>query len=594
MLLVPSDAAAYSYESTVSVGCHERITTDALRAVRASLPNVPRIEPDANEQALIDDLPFHVDEDVRDLAGATLLVAVRDNDLKGRGPLSIDQLAEVHGDPDNQREHCLRTSDEDEPGGSEAALVNCRAFIRERTLDALHGLDANGTPNPDARTSLRVDLAIRGPVDAELPHFYVRMGQALHALEDGFGHTFRTSDGRRVTVVLNFIDVANGVHDERRDGPAHKSALDECEDPDELRTRNRLLATEASTALLAAALDPALDRAAKEAAIDAVLSGVLSYEPGCTFDNGWCDAPEAEYPDGRSCGCVVVGARGGAGSLCLAMLLAAIAAARRKRRTADRSRAFRGARVWLPSLCVLAAFMTPRTLGAQTPAPPPAPPSPTAPAVPAPAPEAAPRGATPEEKAEARAEAQALKPQPPPEADEAPRVVPRGVTVDEAKAEKRERERSIFGVQLAFSASFDNPAIAGGLGLRLQLSKDWALGLDGELNPYYGVQSGKWRTGSFNGFATIIRRFPLRFEAVNLRTTGHVGASVLMMDLYGAPKGSVGPYLGLSPLGIEWKLSRALYVIFDPLNAALPVPQISAAPFAYPQYRSTVGLEIAP
>ena len=49
-------------------------------------------------------------------------------------------------------------------------------------------------------------LAIRGQITPSLPLFYVRMGAAMHALEDGFPHTYRTADGMPVTVVLNWID----------------------------------------------------------------------------------------------------------------------------------------------------------------------------------------------------------------------------------------------------------------------------------------------------------------------------------------------------------------------------------------------------
>ena len=44
----------------------------------------------------------------------------------------------------------------------------------------------------------------------------------------------------------------------------------------------------------------------------------------------------------------------------------------------------------------------------------------------------------------------------------------------------------------------------------------------------------------------------------------------------------------------EWKASRTFYVIVDPLNVALPVPQLSGVPFAYGQYRTTIGVEIDP
>ena len=63
-----------------------------------------------------------------------------------------------------------------------------------------------------------------------------------------------------------------------------------------------------------------------------------------------------------------------------------------------------------------------------------------------------------------------------------------------------------------------------------------------------------------------------------------------MMDLYGAPKGSLGFYGAVSPLGLEWKVSRALLLIINPLSISVPVPQIRGVPLLYPQYRFSIGL----
>ena len=57
-------------------------------------------------------------------------------------------------------------------------------------------------PDQTKRTSLTVHLSLRGQVDAPLPTYYVYMGQAIHAIEDSFTHTFRTSDEKQVTVEI--------------------------------------------------------------------------------------------------------------------------------------------------------------------------------------------------------------------------------------------------------------------------------------------------------------------------------------------------------------------------------------------------------
>ncbi len=572
-------ASAYTIETPFTTGCHESITADALRAVRGQLANAPPIVPTRDETALIDDMPFTVDDDIRDLGGATLLSGVRHNDIKGFAVLSVDQLAQVQSDPHTQREHCLRGASEDESGGTEASLLDCRSYIRERVLLAMDGLDAASRPDPEQRVPITLTLSVRGLVSASLPIFYFRMGQGLHALEDSFTHSFRTTDGMHVTSALNYIDLANGTLDEQRDGPAHNALLDSCDDADPLLARNHHLAIQASTEMLHAALDPALDRGEKERAVDEVLARYLSFEPGCDSANSWCDAAENKVVGG-ACGCGIPGSPVGSGSLGLGVIALTLIAVRRAGRKARRVRS--GALLLVAAAMVAGGSST--ASAADAPAP--------AASAKAGAPVAAPTTLTSAElKANAKVDAPAA---PPPKAGDAPRVVARLVTKEEAKTERAERDRSPFSIYIAASVAVDKPAIAGALAARWQLNESWVLGLDAEFNPYYGIQTRSFRMGSFNGYATLIRRYPMRFESVNLRTTAHLGASVLLMDLYGAPRGSTGIFLGISPLGIEYKVSRALYVVIDPINLAVAAPQLAATPFVYQQYRATIGIELAP
>ena len=125
------------------------------------------------------------------------------------------------------------------------------------------------------------------------------------------------------------------------------------------------------------------------------------------------------------------------------------------------------------------------------------------------------------------------------------------------------------------------------------MSTHWTLGWDAEWNPWASwYQSPPVQGGVFNTYGTVILRFPLAYENFNLRTTLNLGFSYLLMDLYGAPKGSIGLYGAVSPLGIEWKLSRTFLLIINPLNIAVPAPQLSGVPLTYPQYRFSIGLGI--
>jgi hypothetical protein len=571
LLGAPTRAHAYAYESAVASGCHERMTMMALRTVRGRLPTAPPVRPDSNDTALISDLPYALDDDMRDLTGGTITVGARDNDLKGRGPTEIDQLAAVHGDPAGQREHCLRAIGDDEPDGSVRALESCKVFIRERMAEALDALDANGFPDPARRMDISVTLSLRGRVTASLPTFWINVGKALHTLQDGFSHTFRTPDRMKVRTVLNWIDYVNGNEVESRDGPVHRNGLDQCDNLDDLQTLNIGVATQASIELLQAALDPALTRAAKVSAIDALLEKYLGFEPGCTADNGWCDAPERNYAIAPGCGCSTVGSPSGGALALLSFAFGATWLARRRRRRAA------------TAVIALGLFAVPGVASAQGSVPV-SEPAPTAAPALAPAP---PQPPPPMPAAPAADAADAKKP------EETPIVGVPTKTEKKSEIVEEKRHDSFFGLYAAVSGAVTNPSLSPQLGVRFRLSDRWTVGLDGEINGWYAVHTKTFRTGAFNGYATVIFRTPLRFEAINLRSTASLGTSVMLIDLYGAPRGSTGIFAGLVPLGIELKASTALYFVFDALGVALPVPQLKGAPFAYPQYRTALGVELA-
>jgi len=153
----PKSADAYTISTIVTAGCHEKVTTDALRAVRldpATAATAAPLPADRNDRALIDDLEFSPANDMTDLGGATLLVGVRDNDLKGRDSMDLSQLPLVHGDPSAQREHCLRGANELEPDGSKTAVDECRAFISNGLRRPLMARCHTGTPDVTNKTSL--------------------------------------------------------------------------------------------------------------------------------------------------------------------------------------------------------------------------------------------------------------------------------------------------------------------------------------------------------------------------------------------------------------------------------------------------------
>jgi hypothetical protein len=557
LALQPHLAHAWSIGSQLdNEGCHEPITAQALRTVRATLDTAPVLAPSRDDAAMIADVLFKPPADfVNDVAGMTLLLGVRDNDLKGINPLSSLDLVQVHGSPTTQDEHCIRSSSDDDAGGDRAALAACRTFIVNTATDALDGLDAHGKVDPTRRTPFTLFVGIRGEITPQLPLFYVRMGAAMHALEDGFAHTYRTADGMRVTTVLNWIDLVNGTYEEPRDGPLHRAELDRCGDADPTIHRNYDLATQAATALLRAALDPALGRDQKIRQLDAVTAKYLAYQPGCTFDNHWCAPAEATVTNSVA-GCNA--SRQGGLTLFGALALVGVLVVGRRRRGR--------AGMIGSALVIVAAFAAP----ARAQDPPPAPsPADEKPGVPTPAADPVPANGKE------------------PGRDE---KTPTVKEVAEVRVDKR--LGNPWGFAASFGASVDRPAVVTSFGGRYRITERWIVGLDAGWNPWITTSPMNARAGVVTVAGTVIRRFPMAFDRVNLRTSLHLGVSTLLFDVYGAPKYSTGPYIALSPLGIDYDLGHAVRIVWDPMEMALPMPLLGQLPLYYEQFRFMLGIQI--
>jgi hypothetical protein len=328
-----AEAHAYSYEMVIADGCHEGLAKDTLRTARATYPGVvgPSVTT-ADDASLIGEAPFTIENDLHDIEAFAFLAGIRDNDLKGHAGTDTTSLAMVHGNPDGQHEHCLRRSENDEPNGTLEVITECRAFIEEMLDDAIDdGVnDATGMPDSNARTRLPVYLAYSGEVDVMLPIFYVYMGQALHAVEDSFSHMYRKGDHfEKITVAGNWIDMVDDTYVERRDGPPHISAMDQCKNIDAYREARLASARQASIDVFLAAANPNVPKAQRKTDVRAALDKWFGYQPGCTFDNRWCDARENDYRPGDSANCSIGG--GGASAIVAILVGLALVGAKRRR-----------------------------------------------------------------------------------------------------------------------------------------------------------------------------------------------------------------------------------------------------------------------
>lgn len=587
----PRPALAFTLDSQLTAGCHESITSDAMRRVRQTFPDAARVGAVGEEVQLVPSLPFAVPDDMSDVGSATLLIANRDVDLEGGRAVDATRLAQIHSNPETQDHHCLRAFGDDEPDGAQRALAACRARIRLLALDAAHFAREDGSLDPNQRLLHTTDIVFHGAVPVPLPAALVRLGEAMHGVQDGFAHTYRTEDGMRVVTVLNFVDPVAGRDSPARDGPAHLAGLDRCDDPDPRRATRHRLAIEASADLAIIVLDPGL-KDEREARIDAFLEKYFSLEPGCTAENNFCDAPEAAYANESACGCAVPGkpsvlptALGAFGALFL------VAGARRRitRRTDARRRLSRRA-----AALVVAATLSAPVL-AQAQATPPVPKGDEDKKNPKVVEDPKPPAVTPaqvkkeEKKAEVKKEEE--------KKDEALKVAtgtparPDDFNVKLPTSAKAEDTKGRIGIAAAISIAQDNPAAAASLGGRYNLGYGFLIGPDIEWNPWRSFDQKRAVLGVLNMYLTGVHRWSVGSRWIHLRTTAKAGVSRMLFDLYGAPNGTMGPYLGFSLLGLELNVWRGLAVLIEPSEIAVPVPQISGTPLIYAQYRFALGIQ---
>ena len=546
-------AEAYSTKTLLSDPCHEEMTFLALQDARKRLDEDGRIEVNANEQALLDDVPFPVDAQHVDLGAISLVLGNRWNDFKSFESNDLNQLAPIHGNPDTQPEHCLRKPGQDGVAGSHAALAACRDYITAHVDKALEGLAADGTVDAEKRTVLKIALDLRGPVEASLPLFYVEMGHALHAIQDGFSHTYRTADHMQVLTVLDYVETVEDTHQTKQDGPRHLAALDECTNLDEFRTGRLQTAMRASSDFLMAVLDRRTTIEQRREKVAVLLDRYFTHAEACGDPSGACGAEEDKYRATEgSCAISSNGLASAPAGAAAIFLGAVVSAALGRRAAAGQRRARLGFRAPVRGE---RAPVGRRAAGWQR------------------ARKAWMAGAALSVTVLFSSLAMA--------AEEARPMTP---PVDEAPG-------TPWGVAAHVSGSFDNPALAAGLGVRFRVSQHFLLGIDGEYNPWFAQNAGVLRPGVASAYASFIFRVPLAFERINLRSTLQLGASRMMFDLYGVPEGSIGPYLGINLLGLDYELGKQFYLTFDPAHIVVPMPQIAGVPFANPQYRITLGLQ---
>ncbi|HET6281402.1 MAG TPA: hypothetical protein VFH73_10555 [Polyangia bacterium] len=554
--------------------CHQGITNDVLDGAAWPLgATSPTLSPDyihlKNELTI--DVPAKVDS----LWTLSALIGNQYNDGGSFDAKDIVALAEYAAKPDGQREHCLRSTGDDGVDGDAHALAACKGYILEQIGGALGDGDA---PDLEATETVRLHLVFRGNADIPVARFGFHLGQATHALQDAFTHTFRSPDKRQVRTVLNWVDWLKGKngYDVARDGFQHVMALDNCAPSDTGGLERRMAAQQATTELVAAVADDQGGRAGRIARAGAVIDAWFGLDGTCTAGNDWCDAPEKGQVSATGCRLAPAQQRRGGsrtGEAAGAFVAAALMLALRTRRQPPSQRRRRPAALSIGAL--VGALVGPLALGTV--------------GVAAAADDA--KAAETEKETEKKTEKAKQDDAGKEHGQDGERGEHKGNVVKKASPEQQqELESHPFGVIAGGGVSLDNAGYNFGIGARYDLNKQFTVGLDVDYNPWLSIETKRTAGGTTNIFAVGIYRLDVR-DYLELRATIAAGASVLMFDTWAAKQGSVGPYFAISPLGIAIRMSSHLRLVVDPAELVVAIPQTTGIPLVHRQHRFSIAAQ---
>lgn len=567
-LLGSAPAAAWLIEDPLHVNCHERLSQAALTA--AGYTGTPP-EPTEEDRLLVNSVDFSLEQYDDNPWAWALILGARYPDLHGAPSFDFDDLSRVHNALADQSEHCLRSELQDGAAGTEEAVVACRNFIASMYWEAVGAVDATGNVDPNAQTSAAVNFVYSGRVGWPVSQYYFAAGRALHAIQDGFTHTYRDPNNWGVIqTVFNWSDQVSCTLDEETDGHGHEGVLDDC-DGEWASKDARFEATgEASADFLAILKEPG-DHVTREQRLQDFLDEWFVFQPGCELSNDYCDNPDqaalvsSPESDIAICdGCSSTSSRPLAHAWWIFLGLGLLGWRRAPRAAV------------LGGVLLLGA----PALAQGTPVSPPATDPGAAPtdAAPASAPEATPPDAAASPAASASASPVASTAAVPAPAAETPAAAPATSSP----------KRSGYRTELRSSVSVQNPALAIGVGAGWRWTR-FDVGAFAELNPWFSFERSRLHLGSTNVGAFLHYLHPISDNA-ELRFGVGGGAAILNESLAGSPAGKIGPYLNLRLLGFAYHWEDIAFTV-DGFDLALPVPQMVGWPVLHAQHRMSVGVQ---
>ena len=290
-----NQAQAYSIYSGLTEGCHEIITWAAFNLALPDLPPPASLEVPKGEvwrqfansllsKGRLSESSMRSSDERFQFMIVSLFIGVRSLDTEGHAVTNLSSLRQIHADPDpkGQYAHALRGAEDDAESGDRAAVEGTRTALREAIISVI---ESQAKPLDQQVINAQLYFDFYGLVEIEVWEPAYLVGRGLHTLQDSFAHTIRSDDLRRIRHVLNYVDAIAGALDEEVDGVAHSVAMDRCDGESAEIAR---MAQQASGDYILAVNEVIRGRSTEP--IEALLELWVTYEPGCTYQNEYCDS----------------------------------------------------------------------------------------------------------------------------------------------------------------------------------------------------------------------------------------------------------------------------------------------------------------
>ena len=290
-ILAPNEVSSYAIRSGFTDACHESMTADAVTAILEQgefIPGVSVPVPTGDVWLAV----YKLLDGTLDLEQAaaedrflvlSLVLGSRHPDLAGESVSNLHNLHNIHDDPEGQYYHCLRNATDDYEEGNVSALSGTIATIQLELA-----LAASFMEKPPGEQIIKIPYYddYYGILNVEVwaPAFH--LGIATHIVQDSFSHTVRTDDLHKIRHIGNYVDAAGHDYNPERDGLAHSVAMDDCYGA---AAEICLYGTEPATRAFFEAFI-AHHGADDPNRLAVFIDDWLTYEPGCSMDNDFCDS----------------------------------------------------------------------------------------------------------------------------------------------------------------------------------------------------------------------------------------------------------------------------------------------------------------